>query len=136
MALGHFGEVAAPFDELHQEWRLGAVVDLGDGKFAPLAQVAEHVSLPLQVRLAFPIYLGDERCAFLQLCPVHLSDTAASERMYRTHPLSEVCFDTFGDGLLSHVPSGAWRECHRGVPRMPLLPDLGRARKHRGRRRK
>src|SRR5215211_1365928 len=107
MALGPFGEAAASFDELHEQEFLRAVVNLGDGKFGPLAQVAEHVSLPLQVRIAFPIYLGDERCAFLQLCPVHLSDTATPQRTHREHPLSEVCFDTFGDDFLSHVPSDA-----------------------------
>src|SRR5215204_1829202 len=135
MALGPFGEAAASFDELHEQEFLRAVVNLGDGKIALLPEVAEHVSLPLQVRLAFPIYLGDERGAFLQLRPVHLSYTAASERTHREHPLSEVCFDTFGDDVLSHVSSGACRGCHRGVPRTPLLPDPGHARNHRGRRR-
>ena len=80
------------------------MVDLGDGKIALLAQVAEHVGLPLQVRFAFSIYLGDERGTFLQLHPVHLSDAAASQRTRREHPISEVCFDTFGDDFLSHVP--------------------------------
>src|ERR671911_1922634 len=128
MELGLFREATASFDELHEQEFLRAVVNLGDGKIALLAQVAEHVSLPLEVRLAFPIYLGDERGAFPQLRPIHLSDAAASERTHREHPLSEVCFDTFGDKLLSHVPSGAGRGCHRGDPRMPLLLDPGRAR--------
>src|SRR5918993_1577624 len=123
MALGPFGKAAASFDELHEQEFLRAVVHLGDGKVALLSQVAKHVSLALQVKLALSIYLGDERGAFLQLRPVHFSDAAASERTHREHPLSEVCFDTFGDGLLSHVPSGACRGCRRGVPRMPLLPD-------------
>src|SRR5215217_2388973 len=136
MALASFGEAAASFDELHEQEFLRAVVNLGDGKFALLPQVTEHVSLPLQMRIPFPIYLGDERGTFLQLRPVHLSDAAASERTHREHPLSEVCFDTFGDDLLSHVPSGACGGYHRGVPRMPLLPDPGHARNYRGRRRR
>src|SRR5215213_6242199 len=136
MALGFFREAAAPFDKLHQEKRLRAVVNLGNGKFALLAEVAEHVSLPLQVGLASPIYLGNERGAFLKIRSVHLSDTAASQRTHREQPLSEVCFDTFGDDLLSHVLSGACGGYHRGVPRMPLLPDPGHARNCRGRRRK
>src|SRR5215208_2677581 len=136
MALGPFGEAAVSFDELHEQEFLRAVVNFGDGKFAVLAQVAEHVSLPLQAGLAFPIYLGDERRAFLQLYHVHLSDAAASERAHREHPPSEVCFDTFGDDLLSHVLSGACGGYHRGVPRMPLLPDPGHARNYRGRRRR
>src|ERR671913_1353391 len=136
MALGPFGEAADSFDELHEQEFLRAVVNLGDGKIALLAQVAEHVSLPLEVRLAFPIYLGDERGAFPQLRPIHLSDAAASERTHREYPLSEVCFDTFGDDLLSHVLSGACGGYHRGVPRMPLLPDPGHARNYPGRRRR
>src|SRR5918994_2297617 len=100
MALGPFGEAAASFDELHEQEFLRAVVNLGDGKFALLPEVAEHVSLPLQVGLTIPVHLGDERGAYLQLRPVHLSDAAAPERAHRDHPLSEVCFDTFGDKLL------------------------------------
>src|SRR5215210_1679015 len=114
MALGPFGEATASFDELHEQEFLRAMVNLGDGKIALLAQVAKHVCLALQVGLTFPIYLGDEWGAFLQLRPVHLSDTAASERTHREHPLSEVCLDTFGDDILSHVPSGACGGCHRG----------------------
>jgi hypothetical protein len=80
------------------------VVDLGDGKVALLAQVAEHVSLALQVRLAISVYLGDERGAVLQLGFIDLSDTTAAHRAGTPQALAERTLDAFGDDSLSHFP--------------------------------
>src|SRR5215218_5753612 len=97
VVFGFFRETASSFYELHQEQRLGAVIDLGDGKIALLPQVAEHVRLALQVRLALTIYLGDERDAILQLDLVDVTDAASTHRAGALQALSKGNLYPFGD---------------------------------------
>ena len=56
------------------------MVDLGDGQIALLTQVAEHVRLALQMRLAGSIDLGYQRRAILEFDLVDLADAAAAHR--------------------------------------------------------
>src|SRR5918997_5177323 len=88
LALGTFGEAAASFDELHQQEPLRAVEDLGDGELAPLAKVAQHVRLTLQVRLALPIHLRDQLRTVTHLDLVYLADAAASKRAGAKEPFA------------------------------------------------
>ena len=99
-------EAAATLDELHQEERLGAVVDLGDGELAVLAEVAKHVSLAFQVRLALPVQLRDERRAVGELYPVDLADAAAAHRPGAPQPFAEVLLYPSGEEPFSHRAGG------------------------------
>src|SRR5918999_1624685 len=75
------GEVAAALHELHEQERLGEVIDLWDREVALIAEVAEHVRLALQVRLAGAVYLRDRLRAIRELRFVHPADAGpASSR--------------------------------------------------------
>ena len=80
--------------------------DLGDRKVALLAQVAQHVRLTSEVRLALPVHLRDQRRAVFELYPVDLTDATAAHRPGTQEALAEVPLD----GDLLAVLEGLYRE--------------------------